>query len=308
MRDARELEERHRRRLRRRRKQRRRRAKAVAVIPSLFTIGNLIAGFAAIHFAAKPLAVAFTIGPVAWSTLTVAGVLIFIGMFFDAIDGYVARLTRTTSDIGGQLDSLADIVTFGVAPAYMTLQLVSKYYLAVEDYYIISPTRDDLFARIIWAIAAIYVACTALRLARFNVETASKLVADHLVFRGLPSPGAAGCVASLILLHQHYVQALDFQWTARVTGLGMAFILLLCALGMVSRLPYAHVINMYMRGNANFGYIVRLAIILAFAVFLPTLALAISFTAYALTAPTRLLMRTWTRQIKGSAPAPAQST
>lgn len=301
-----DFEERYRRRLRRRRRQLRRRAKAVAVLPSLFTLGNLIAGFAAIHFAAKPLSVAFKIGDHEWSSLTVAGVLIFLGMFFDAVDGYVARLTRTTSDIGGQLDSLADIVTFGVAPAYMTLHLVSKFYLATEGAYIISPTRDDLFARVIWAIAAIYVACTALRLARFNVESGSNLLADHLMFRGLPSPGAAGCVSSLILLHQHYVPATDFPWAARVTGLGMAFILLLCALGMVSRLPYAHVVNMYMRGHRNFGYVVRLAIILAFAAFLPTLALAISFTAYALSAPTRLLMRAWTRPGRTAAPAPAR--
>lgn len=307
MRERQDIEDRLRRRLRRRRQRLRRRARAVAVLPSLFTLGNLIAGFAAIHFAAKPLDVVFTVSRIEWSTLTVAGVLIFIGMFFDAVDGYVARLTRTTSDIGGHLDSLADIVTFGVAPAYMTLQLVSKYYLAVEDYYIISPTRDDLFARVIWAIAAVYVACTALRLARFNVETGSDLMEDHLVFRGLPSPGAAGCVASLILLHQHYVQALDFQWMARITGLGMAFILLLCALGMVSSLPYAHVINMYMRGRRKFGYVVRLAIIFAFAAFLPTLALAISFTAYALSAPARVLLRSRSRLAGSPAPAPAQS-
>lgn len=300
-----EVEQRYRRRLRQRRKQRRRRAKAVAVLPSLFTLGNLIAGFAAIHFAAKPLAVVFKIGDLEWSTLTVAGLLIFVGMFFDAVDGYVARLTRTTSDIGAQLDSLADIVTFGVAPAYMTLQLVSKYYLAEENYYIISPTRDEVFARIIWAIAAIYVACTALRLARFNVETGSALREDHLMFRGLPSPGAAGCVASLILLHQHYVESTDFPWTARVTGLGMSFILLLCGLGMVSRLPYAHVVNMYLRRKVKFGYIVRLTIIVVFAAFLPTMALAISFTAYALSAPARLLVRLWSRQ--GRAPAASAS-
>ncbi len=298
-----EVEQRYRRRLRRKRKQRRRRAKAVAVLPSLFTLGNLIAGFAAIHFAAKPTTAEF--GPRNWSTLTVAGLLIFVGMFFDAIDGYVARLTRTTSDLGAQLDSLADIVTFGVAPAYMTLQLVSKYYLAVENYYIISPTRDDVFARVIWAIAAVYVSCTALRLARFNVETGSALIEDHRMFRGLPSPGAAGCVASLILLHQHFVEPTGFPWAARVTGLGMAFILLLCALAMVSRLPYAHVINMYVRGHAKFSYIVRLAIILVFAIFFPTLAFAIAFTAYALSAPARALLRVWSRQRRTPAPAHA---
>ncbi len=303
-----DMQERSRRSLRRRRKQRRRRAKAVSVLPSLFTLGNLIAGFAAIHFAAKPLAVAFNVGEVEWTTLTVAGLLVFFGMFFDAVDGYVARLTRSTSDIGAQLDSLADIVTFGVAPAYMTLQLVSKYYFAAEDYYIISPTRDEIFARVLWAIAAVYVACTALRLARFNVESGSALVEDHMMFRGLPSPGAAGCVVSLIVLHQFYVEAADFPWMARVTGLGMAFILLLCGLAMVSRMPYAHVINMYVRGRKQFRYLVRLAIILVFAAFLPVLAFAIAFTAYALSAPARALLRLWSKRMRhAGVPAPAES-
>ena len=298
-----EVDHRYRRRLRRRRQQRRRRAKAVAVLPSLFTLGNLIAGFAAIHFAAKPGTMEF--GRFEFSTLTVAGLLIFIGMFFDAIDGYVARLARSTSDIGAQLDSLADIVTFGVAPAYMTLQLVSKYYLAAENDHIISPMSDDIFGRVIWAIAAVYVACTALRLARFNVETGSGLVEDHLMFRGLPSPGAAGCVASLILLHQQVIEPAAFPWAARVTGLGMAFILLLCALAMVSRLPYAHVINLYVRGHRKFSYVVRLVIILVFAGFLPTYAFAITFTAYALSAPTRALIRAWSRPRQPAAPAPS---
>ncbi len=301
-----EVDSRYRRRLRRRRQQRRRRAKAVAVLPSLFTLGNLIAGFAAIHFAAKPAMAEF--GPFKMSTLTVAGLLIFIGMFFDAVDGSIARLTRTTSDLGAQLDSLADIVTFGVAPAYMTLQLVSKYYLASADYYIISPTSDDVFARVIWAIAAVYVACTALRLARFNVETGTAMFEDHLMFRGLPSPGAAGCVTSLILLHQQVVEPATFPWAARVTGLGMAFIMLLCALAMVSRLPYAHVINLYVRGHRKFSYVVRLAIILVFAGFLPTYAFAITFTAYALSAPTRALMRAWSRQRQPAAPPYAASS
>src|SRR5690606_9692767 len=113
-------------------------------------------------------------------------------MFFDAIDGYVARLTRTVSDLGGELDSLADIVTFGVAPAYMTLRLVSNYYSMDGTAAVISPAHDDAFARVFWVIAAIYVSCTALRLARFNVETASGALDTHLFFRGLPSPGAAG--------------------------------------------------------------------------------------------------------------------
>lgn len=282
-----------------RRRRRRRRAKAVAILPTLCTLGNLIAGFAAIYYASKPLewreSIAFVPESAPVTALTMAGMLIFIGMFFDAIDGFVARLTHNTSDLGAYLDSLADIVTFGVAPAYLTLQLVSKYYQADGETFILSPTRDDMFARVFWAIAAVYLSCTALRLARFNVETASANVADHMFFRGLPAPGAAGCVASLILLHQTWLAGAEYHWAARLTGLGMAFVMLLCALAMVSRYTYVHVINRYIRGNASFSYVVKLVIIFVFGLFYPIEALAIGFTAYALSAPVQFLSRTWTR-------------
>ena len=281
---------------RRRRERFRRRAKAVAVLPSLVTLGNLIAGFAAIYFASKPFEETEA-GALGWSSLTWAGMLIFFGMFFDAVDGYVARLTRSTSDLGAQLDSLADVVTFGVAPAYMTLQLVSKYYLERGDV-VINPAHDDAFARVFWAIAAIYVCCTALRLARFNAEVVSPSVDEHLVFRGLPSPGAAGCVVSLILLHQHYLSHLEEEdWAARMTGLGMGFILLLCGLAMVSRLPYVHVINRYLRREATFQHLVLLAAALAIAVFYHEEAFALAFTAYALSAPARWAWKTWWRRM-----------
>lgn len=280
------------RRVRRRRRRRRRRAQAVAIIPSLFTLGNLIAGFAAIYYASRPLGQTLDTAPLDLAPLTFAGMLIFIGMFFDAIDGYIARLTGTTSEFGAALDSLADIVTFGVAPAYMTLQLVSHYYLNEPGATILSPDHDDLFGRLFWVVAAIYVSCTAMRLARFNVETSADLN-DHLVFRGLPSPGAAGCLASLAIVHQNYL-AVGFDWMPRVTGLGMSFIMLLCALAMVSNLPYVHVVNRYMRGHGSFGYVVRLSILLVIAIFAFELTLAVCFTAYALSAPIRTSLR-WRR-------------
>lgn len=257
------------------------------------TLGNLIAGFAAIHYASKPLEAA-PIGPRDWTPFTMAGLLIFVGMFFDAIDGAVARLTRSTSDIGAQLDSLADIVTFGVAPAYLTLRLVSMYYLEGSPAAsIISPDHDDAFGRFFWVLAAIYACCAALRLARFNAENVSSDLDDHMTFRGLPSPGAAGCLASLILFHQQYIADLTFPWVARTTGLAMAFIMLLCAFAMVSRLTYDHMINRHLRGHTSFAYLVLLAILLILTITFPALILAIGFTLYALSAPMRFLHRAY---------------
>src|SRR5690606_12393377 len=114
---------------------------------------------------------------------------IFLGMLLDGLDGRVARMTRSTSELGEQLDSMADMVTFGVAPAFLAVQLVG----------VVSPLSlaEDMFDRFAMVVAFIYVACAALRLARFNIETKSDNVVDHLSFSGLPSPGAAGTVASM---------------------------------------------------------------------------------------------------------------
>jgi hypothetical protein len=125
----------------RRRASDRRPIPGLAVIPALMTLGNLLCGFAAIHYAAMPVATSEIFG---WSTLTVAGCLIFSGMFLDALDGSVARLTRSTSDLGAQLDSLADMVAFGVAPAFMMLRLVSHYYGPEHYTGVLGPDADNL--------------------------------------------------------------------------------------------------------------------------------------------------------------------
>jgi CDP-diacylglycerol--serine O-phosphatidyltransferase len=171
------------------------------VWPLLFTLGNLIAGFAAIHYAYKG---ADWHGPWGWSGLTMAGALIFLGMFLDSIDGYVARLTRSVTELGAALDSLSDLVTCGVAPAVMVLSLVASYLGSDGQLTILGPDADLPWGKVVWGIAAVYVCCTALRLARFTVETQpQKGPNDHMAFHGMPSPGAAGLIASIILLHQH---------------------------------------------------------------------------------------------------------
>jgi CDP-diacylglycerol---serine O-phosphatidyltransferase len=282
----------------------RRRLPSMSVIPTLCTLGNLVAGFAAIHYAARGVD-----EPDVhllwrnWTPLTFAGALIFLGMFLDAIDGSLARLTRSTSELGGQLDSLADVVTFGVAPAFMTIRLVTNHIRGAE--WIIGPEADTLFGKIIWAAAAVYVCCAALRLARFNVELGPGTVNDHSLFRGMPSPGAAGTVASLVILHQQLVvwYAAPEAMPARASNyfslgflewgtLVIPLIMVLCAFGMVSNIPYIHFANRYFRGPRDFGYIVRVVVILALAIWWFQFVVAIGFTVYALSGPARLL---WTK-------------
>lgn len=142
-------------------------------IPSAITLGNLFCGFLAIAYVADE-----RLMPAAW--------LIFAGMIFDVLDGKVARLVKGSTDFGVQLDSLADMITFGVAPAF-----IAKVYL--------SGTPACAEPRVVWAMTLIFVLCAALRLARFNVTT-NHDESSHKYFQGLATPAAAGVIASLVLL------------------------------------------------------------------------------------------------------------
>src|SRR5262249_2322913 len=146
--------------------------RTVAVFPTMFTLGNLICGFFAILVASRvaaatdkpiPPAPEIAINKLVLDpndpthNVMLSGWLIFLAMIFDALDGHVARLAKTTSDFGAQLDSLCDLVTFGVAPAFLMVKMCPDFtYVAREA---------------MWIIAAVFAACAAIRLARFNVET-----------------------------------------------------------------------------------------------------------------------------------------
>ena len=289
----------------------------MSVLPTLCTLANLVAGFAAIHYAASEPNVRLLWHD--WTPLTIAGAMVFLGMLLDAFDGSLARLTRSNSELGGQLDSLADVVTFGVAPAFMTIRLVANHLKG--DYWIIDPAADTALGKFIWAAAAVYVCCAALRLARFNVEMGPGAVNDHSLFRGLPSPGAAGTVASLVILHQYLLTNIIksaaagevvthgattpegvpmgfVQWSA----LGIPLIMLLCAFGMVSNIPYFHFANRYFRGPRSFAYVVRLVVILVLVLVVGLrYMLAIGFTVYALSGPAWLITHRWRRSRGGAA-------
>jgi len=149
--------------------------KAVFVLPNLFTLSSIFCGFYAIILACDeptPLG------------LYRASLAVFFGIFFDMADGRVARLTRTQSEFGVQLDSLADQVTFGVAPA------VIVYHWALAPLGILGA-----------AAAFVYVACGAMRLARFNV-LASRAAGPMKYFIGIPIPTAAGVLLALVMFHQ----------------------------------------------------------------------------------------------------------
>jgi CDP-diacylglycerol--serine O-phosphatidyltransferase len=265
------------------RSSRRRRAarRTVSVLPTLFTLANLLAGFLSIFFASR---MGHGTG---WSPLTYAAAMVFVGMAMDGLDGRIARMTRSTSDLGAQLDSMADMVTFGVAPAFMAVQLV-----AVNAPFVGDTSADFLFDRFALVAAGIYVACAALRLARFNIEIHKPTESDHGSFKGLPSPGAAGTVASLVLLHQlHLAKHLkafpDASMTPmylRVAPVVMVLVMLLVAFAMVSRWRYLHLMNRYLRGRAGITRIRNYVMMLLLAI-RPAESLAAFFVLYAFSAP-----------------------
>ncbi len=229
-----------------RRRRRRRRVKSLAVLPSALTFGNGICGFAAIIELAK----AYTHLQLTPRALDTAGehmlfacIFIGIGMLLDMLDGKVARLTGTTGKFGAELDSLCDVVTFGVAPAFF-LRVFGEatFGTGISE-------APDIFVRLLWGTSALYLAAVLFRLARFNVEVTSPDASAHMTFRGLPSPAGAGGVVSLYLFAWHFMGPKDGEipatWLFQVLipTFGLAFAAL-----MVSRIKYQHVFNRVLSG------------------------------------------------------------
>jgi CDP-diacylglycerol--serine O-phosphatidyltransferase len=255
---------------------------SLAVVPTLFTLGNMLCGFAAIFVASSSIEREQL--PFQWTALTFAAFFIFLGMLLDGLDGHMARMTRSFSDLGEQLDSLADMVTFGVAPAIMAVHLVNVGMPFVSE------ATDGPFNRAALVIAGIYVVCAALRLARFNVEK-NQEPEDHNYFSGLPSPGAAGTVAALVLLHQHFLSRSIQHWSVTLAAGAMVAVMLLVAIAMVSQFRYVHVMNRYVRGRAPFGTMVKAVIIGLLLVVWPQGFMALGLVAYALSAPATAVYR-----------------
>jgi CDP-diacylglycerol--serine O-phosphatidyltransferase len=266
--------------------------KKIAVVPTLLTLGNGICGFVAITYASK-IHVHDSIPPAFIDhCFGMAGWFILIAMVFDMLDGYVARLSKTASAFGGELDSLCDVVSFGVTPAFLLLKM--------------GPGWDAPFLhQLLAGIAALYFACTALRLARFNVDN-SPDSSSHKRFKGLPSPGAAGCMAALAILRGSdfpkkiaWMTGMDpvaaHDALARAVELASPVIALLVALLMVSNVPYPHLTSKVFQGRRRIGHLVQVLLAGFLLVMLNELAPLLVFWAYAFLFPLRAL---WVRGMR----------
>ncbi len=165
------------------------RRRALATLPSLFTLGNMLCGFAAILVSIR-------------GQYTLAAVLIGLSVLFDITDGAVARLVGAVSAFGLQFDSLADLVSFGLAPALLAFTLFSE-------------GRDE-WDPLGWVICFLWVACAAIRLARFN--TTIDPTADKRYFTGMPSPGAAGVVLASVFAFGDQMQGRDRLWVLLIVA------------------------------------------------------------------------------------------
>lgn len=275
--------------------------KKIAIVPTLLTLGNGICGFVAITFASKIMP-----GETRASVdlyFSAAGWFILAAMVFDMLDGYVARLSRTASKFGGELDSLCDAISFGVAPAFMLLKMGPGW----EP----RPFLHQLLA----GIAALYMACTVLRLARFNVDNTPDPAA-HKRFRGLPSPGAAGCLACLSIVRGDLPAKLLLIWpeadsemihqaVQRGVEIFSPLLALVVALLMVSLVPYPHIAKQIFRGKRHVGHLVQVLLATLIIIVLRELALAVLFWGYALLLPLVNLLR---RPARHDQPTPADAS
>ncbi|MBN1818166.1 MAG: phosphatidylcholine/phosphatidylserine synthase [Sedimentisphaerales bacterium] len=266
------------------RRVRRQRLKTVTILPSLITLINGISGFAAICFASRGAA-EFTFHRLDFSSsFAVAGYLIFIAMIADMLDGRVARMSHTTSSFGGQLDSLCDMISFGVAPAFLVLKVLEYEFI---QHLSETGVFTGVVVRFIWLSGGLYMVCAAIRLARFNVENIEDETA-HMSFIGLPTPGAAGVLASLVVFYQDIV--LDINPNSRLFAVVeptilyiLPFATIFAGILMISRIRYPHIVNQYLKGRKPITHLTWLLVIIA-TIWLCKLqsALVISFGGFAL--------------------------
>ena len=259
--------------------------RSTAVLPSFVTVLNALSGLGAIHYATKDAIGSLT--EASLSNLQTAAWLLGLSMLFDMLDGRLARMTRRTSDFGGQLDSLCDAISFGVAPAILMLRTVTPILAKINTL-----GHDWHLERIVWSVAGVYLACAVLRLARFNVENEPDEAA-HMDFRGLPTPGAAAAIASLVLLFERLTRVridpalLDRTWFLAASGGAIALVTLAAGLLMVSRFKYPHLINHYVRGRKPISYLVKLILLALFLYWQPLPTLAVGTNVYAFSGPLR---------------------
>lgn len=235
--------------------------RGIYLLPTLFTVGNLFCGYWAIVLSYN-------------GKLELAAILIIVAGVLDGLDGRIARLTGTTSPFGLEFDSLADMVSFGIAPAFLA------YTWALAP-----------LGRTGWMISFLFAVCVAMRLARFNIQSS---MGDKRFFAGLPCPSAGAYLACVAFAFPHNLSA------GTVSILAITLIILLGLL-MVSRLRYYSFKDFDLKSRRSYIYVLPLAIVIGAISIWPQDAMLLFGTAYIISAPTYYLWSLFSRKRKPEA-------
>jgi CDP-diacylglycerol--serine O-phosphatidyltransferase len=230
--------------------------KGIYILPNLFTTGNLFCGF-------------WAIVSVFQEKFEYAAYAILLAAVFDALDGKVARLSGAMSKFGVQYDSLADLISFGVAPALLAFTWALRPY-----------------GRFGWLAAFLFVVCGALRLARFNVQSSS---AEVKYFKGLPIPAAATMIALTILL---YLRLIETDWVKDIVILVMIYIL---AFLMVSNIRYFSFKELDLARRKPFSLFIFLILSMIVTIMEPTIVLFGFILTYVFSGPVNMV-KAWRKR------------
>ncbi len=228
-------------------KQRNARNTAIFLVPSMITIASMCSGFYAMVQAVM-------------GYMLPACVAVFVSMILDGLDGRVARLTKTSSAFGAELDSLADMVAFGVAPSVIMYLWYSKVF----------------GSEIGLIVSFIYCASSAIRLARFNANMSKN---DKFFFNGLPSPTAAGLVIGYIYLVNEYRNTYEWLLTSQMEMVGVA-IILISSISMVSNIKFYSFKEFHFHRKAPFPTLLLISFLLILVLNFPDLVIYSFFIVY----------------------------
>ncbi|GDY27808.1 MULTISPECIES: CDP-diacylglycerol--serine O-phosphatidyltransferase [unclassified Agarivorans] len=222
------------------------RQKGIFLLPNLFTTAGLFSGFYAVVASMN-------------GQFEAAAIAIFVAMIFDGVDGRVARLTNTESAFGAEYDSMADMVSFGIAPALVV------YNWALHD-----------LGKIGWLAAFVYTVGAALRLARFNTQVG---IADKRFFQGLASPAAAALIAGMVWFAQ------DMEFPGNKSGVIACLITVISGLLMVSNFKYHSFKGIDLKGRVPFFAVLLIVLVFIVVAVKPAVILFTLFAAYAVSGP-----------------------
>lgn len=274
----------------------------ISMLPSAATLGNLLCGFFAIYFCLREILPANAVLPdrnpearlidFLPTYIAIGAYLLLIAMIFDALDGQLARFARRTSEFGAQLDSIADVVSFGTAPAVLCLTMITFALPQTAEAF--GPAAQWQW-RITLLGALVYISCAAIRLARYNAENV-KDDSDKRVFAGLPVPAAAAAIISLVILHEHVIRMESVgeistaYWAGVIRWLVGPTVFVLGIL-MVSRLDYIHVFNAYVQSKHPPTHLVWLLVAAVCSWFFWEVFFVVLAGAYVLSGPLLIVLR-----------------